>query len=95
MLLKAIQFYKSLVVLQVLIMIFPSDRMRAKGKPANFDEWIMRMMGKCAQFLQDYVLRKLNRTSSGKGLADLFMRPYNFKVWAVPTTEVRPDRFDL
>lgn len=25
----------------------------------------------------------------GKGLADLFMRPYNFKVWAVPTTHVR------
>lgn len=25
---------------------------------------------------------------AGKGLADLFMRPYNFKVWAVPTTEV-------
>ncbi len=24
----------------------------------------------------------------GTGIADLFMRPYNFKVWAVPTTEV-------
>jgi protoporphyrinogen oxidase len=24
----------------------------------------------------------------GDGLADLFMRPYNFKVWAVPTTKV-------
>jgi protoporphyrinogen oxidase len=24
----------------------------------------------------------------GKGLADLFMRPYNFKVWAIPTTEM-------
>lgn len=24
----------------------------------------------------------------GEGLADLFMRPYNFKVWAVPTTDV-------
>ena len=24
----------------------------------------------------------------GKGIADLFMRPYNFKVWAVPTTLV-------
>ena len=22
----------------------------------------------------------------GEGIADLFMRPYNFKVWAVPTT---------
>lgn len=24
----------------------------------------------------------------GEGLADVFMRPYNFKVWAVPTTHV-------
>lgn len=24
----------------------------------------------------------------GTGLADLFMRPYNFKVWAVPTEDV-------
>lgn len=37
-------------------------------KPQNFDEWIVRMMG--------------------KGIADFFMRPYNFKVWAVPTTKV-------
>lgn len=26
--------------------------------------------------------------NQGVGLADLFMRPYNFKVWAVPTTKV-------
>ena len=32
----------------------------AQGKPANFDEWIQRVMG--------------------AGIADLFMRPYNFKV---------------
>lgn len=25
----------------------------------------------------------------GEGIANLFMRPYNFKVWAVPTTDVR------
>ena len=25
----------------------------------------------------------------GTGVADLFMRPYNYKVWAVPTTKVR------
>lgn len=36
----------------------------AKTPPANFDEWIMRVMG--------------------AGIADLFMRPYNYKVWAVP-----------
>lgn len=24
----------------------------------------------------------------GTGLADCFMRPYNYKVWAVPTTKV-------
>mmetsp|Transcript_25530 Transcript_25530/g.55577 ORF Transcript_25530/g.55577 Transcript_25530/m.55577 type:complete len:503 (-) Transcript_25530:650-2158(-) len=38
----------------------------AQGKPKNFDEWILRVMG--------------------SGIADIFMRPYNFKVWAVPTT---------
>ena len=26
--------------------------------------------------------------NTGVGVADLFMRPYNFKVWAVPTTKV-------
>lgn len=25
----------------------------------------------------------------GSGIADIFMRPYNYKVWAVPTTKVR------
>lgn len=32
----------------------------ASGKPKNFDEWILRVMG--------------------PGIADIFMRPYNFKV---------------
>jgi protoporphyrinogen oxidase len=32
----------------------------AAGKPATFDEWILRVMG--------------------KGIADMFMRPYNLKV---------------
>jgi protoporphyrinogen oxidase len=43
-------------------------RRTATDKPANFDQWIVRMMG--------------------EGLADVFMRPYNYKVWAVPTTKV-------
>lgn len=43
----------------------------ASGKPANFDEWILRVMG--------------------PGIADIFMRPYNFKVWAVPTTMMQCD----
>ena len=29
----------------------------------------------------EWILRMM-----GEGLADLFMRPYNYKVWAVPTT---------
>jgi protoporphyrinogen oxidase len=37
----------------------------ATKPPANFDEWIMRVMG--------------------AGIANIFMRPYNFKVWAIPT----------
>lgn len=41
----------------------------ARAPPANFDEWILRVMG--------------------EGIADIFMRPYNFKVWAVPTTQMQ------
>jgi protoporphyrinogen oxidase len=40
-------------------------KLGAHSKPANFDQWILRTMG--------------------KGIADIFMRPYNFKVWAYPT----------
>jgi len=43
----------------------------ATNKPANFDEWIIRVMG--------------------DGIANIFMRPYNFKVWAVPTTLMQCD----
>jgi protoporphyrinogen oxidase len=31
----------------------------------------------------EWILRMM-----GSGVADLFMRPYNYKVWAVPTTKV-------
>lgn len=31
----------------------------------------------------EWILRNI-----GEGIADLFMRPYNFKVWATPTTMV-------
>ncbi len=27
---------------------------------------------------------------TGEGIADIFMRPYNYKVWAVPTSKVGP-----
>lgn len=30
----------------------------------------------------------------GEGIADLFMRPYNYKVWAVPTTDVSACNLD-
>lgn len=30
-----------------------------------------------------------NARNVGKRLTEIFMRPYNFKVWAVPTTKVR------
>ena len=39
-----------------------------KNKPANFAEWIERMMG--------------------KGISEIFMKPYNWKVWAVPVESV-------
>lgn len=41
----------------------------ARSPPANFDEWILRVMG--------------------EGIANVFMRPYNYKVWAVPTTKMQ------
>lgn len=31
--------------------------------------------------------------TSGEGIANIFMRPYNYKVWAVPTTKVRSTLF--
>jgi len=42
------------------------------------------------QDFDQHILRTM-----GVGIADLFMRPYNFKVWAVPTTKVRPTRYDI
>ena len=44
------------------------DGVNDTSKPANFNEWILRVMG--------------------PGINDVFMRPYNFKVWAYPTTEM-------
>lgn len=35
------------------------------------------------QNFDEWILR-----TNGKGLADIFLRPYNYKVWAVPTTKV-------
>lgn len=68
-------------------------RARAATKPANFDEWIVRMMGDYLSlpFPAPQFFLVLTSASIGTGLADLFMRPYNFKVWATPTTEVRPN----
>jgi len=36
------------------------------------------------QNFDEWLLRTM-----GTGICDLFMRPYNYKVWAVPTTKVR------
>jgi protoporphyrinogen oxidase len=35
----------------------------------------------------EWILRTM-----GSGIADIFMRPYNYKVWAVPTTDVSSER---
>jgi hypothetical protein len=43
---------------------------------------------KCLDGMIDAVME--GRVAMGVGIADLFMRPYNFKVWAVPTTKVGP-----
>jgi protoporphyrinogen oxidase len=34
----------------------------------------------------EWILRNV-----GEHLANIFMRPYNYKVWAVPTTKVRAE----
>ncbi len=57
--------------------------------PANFDEWILRTQVRAAGSASRFaVLMTLHFLCAhkGEGIADLFMRPYNFKVWAVPTT---------
>ena len=36
------------------------------------------------QNFDEWIMRNV-----GEGIANVFMRPYNFKVWAVPTTKVR------
>ena len=36
------------------------------------------------QNFDEWILR-----NTGVGIANVFMRPYNYKVWAVPTTKVR------
>jgi protoporphyrinogen oxidase len=40
----------------------------------------------------EWILRNM-----GEGIADAFMRPYNYRVWGVPTTDVRaePSHFHL
>lgn len=42
-----------------------------------------KLAGTKPRSFDEWILRSL-----GKGIADLFMRPYNFKVWAHPTTEM-------
>lgn len=42
-----------------------------------------RVAGTKPKTFDEWIVRMM-----GVGIADLFMRPYNFKVWAVPTTKV-------
>ncbi|RPA98499.1 FAD/NAD(P)-binding domain-containing protein [Choiromyces venosus 120613-1] len=43
-----------------------------------------RVSNKKPQNFDEWIVRMM-----GEGIADLFMRPYNFKVWAVPTTKMQ------
>lgn len=47
-----------------------------------------RVAGGKPKNFDEWILRTM-----GSGIADLFMRPYNFKVWAVPTTKVDSPRY--
>lgn len=42
------------------------------------------------QNFDEWIVRNM-----GTGIADLFMRPYNYKVWAVPTTDVSCGRMKV
>lgn len=43
-----------------------------------------RVSGSKPKDFDEWIIRMM-----GEGIADLFMRPYNFKVWAVPTTKMQ------
>ena len=45
-----------------------------------------RVAGSKPKNFDEWILR-----TNGEGIANMFMRPYNYKVWAVPTTKVRTD----
>ena len=66
-------------------MIDAAVNFNSSRKPQTFDEWIIRMMGIHTATRK----RPLTSLFLGEGIADLFMRPYNFKVWAVPTTRMQ------
>ena len=75
--------------------------MIARDAPATLDEWILRVMGLLELNMSEpdttncqrlgRLPRPLMRCPSGSGIADLYMRPYNLKVWAYPTTMLQAE----
>lgn len=65
-------------------------RVRAPAdKPANFDEWNIRNIGnRLNEIFSEWFSRRLRMLSFTDSNSPV--RPYNFKVWAVPTTKVCP-----
>ena len=61
----------------------------APAGPQDFDEWILRtqVCGGGEVITQSFLTG--SDSLQGMGIANLFMRPYNFKVWAVPTTHMQ------
>ncbi len=63
-----------------------------RDPPTNFDEWMVRVMGEHILAMQ----RSPHDShpshvapNPGEGITDMFMRPYNFKVWAIPATHMQ------
>ncbi|PWN98924.1 FAD/NAD(P)-binding domain-containing protein [Tilletiopsis washingtonensis] len=66
------------------ISVLPVDD-QVKAIEGMIDAAEVRVRAKDApQNFDEWIMRMM-----GQGIADLFMRPYNFKVWAVPTTDMQ------
>jgi protoporphyrinogen oxidase len=61
-----------------------SEDDQAKALSGMIDAFIESKMNTTApKDFDEWIVRMM-----GTGIADMFMRPYNFKVWAVPTKHV-------
>jgi len=63
----------------------PSAQLKAMSGLIDAFAQSLSVQKKPANF-DEWIVRNM-----GEGIADIFMRPYNYKVWGVPTTMVKAD----